>query len=526
MPTRRDILERGAGGTALAVSWPFSSLNDVPLFGSQTLTQLALANDSRIAPVEMLGAPAWVIRYSDSEDDDSTPKDMILSWLNESNDRQLVSEHDRLNAVTIAAPRAAVGTRLRDRAFGSGLQTLDDVESIDLVVRTSLPEPVELSDQSVAGFDLGVFEQLSLDVSSASTPDWSGLAFSEDASEATLQESRQLCNADASVLDRVDTSNVTVAVIDTGVTASTYLEDTDGNTRIMDASKNLRTGETVADDGLDVVASDDSSDHGTWVARCIAGLDPDGTYRGFADQAEVLAAKVLGSDGSGNTDDIIAGVELAIEQDADVACMSLGSPVWNQALADAISRAVDEGVFVSVATGNSRYSTTWVASPADSSGGFGVNATNVPESGVRDDTKVAYFGNIGPDPGTTDLSEGASTGAKPTLLAPGMAVDVGWVLSGTSMAAPHTDGAAAVLRAAEPSLSVQETWDRLVAAGYPLPNAGKTEGDRLVDLQAALNNVQPDDDPGDVRSDAASARDAFNEWYSSAQGGRFVGLFS
>jgi subtilisin family serine protease len=498
--------------------------------GSDTLSPLATANTDRFEPVEMYDNLAWVIRYNaDETTDDGTPlgKQTVLDWADSGDDRRVVSEHDTLDQITVSASRSDIGTRWRDRALGDGgLQAEPNIESIDLVVRMSRPEPVRLEDDSVAGYDLGTWNQFKFNVASVNTPDWSRLAFKEDAPTATLEESRQLCRADASVLDGVDTSGITVAVIDTGVSASSYLQDADGNTRILDASKNIRTGATVADDGLDAVASDDSSDHGPWVARCIAGRDSSGTYRGFADDADVLAAKVLGSDGSGNTDHIIAGVDLAIQEGADVACMSLGSPVWNEALADAIGRAVEEGVFVSIATGNSRYSTTWVASPADVSDGFGVNATNVPESGTRDETKVAYFGNIGPDPGTSDLSEGASNGAKPNLLAPGMAVDVGWTLSGTSMAAPHVAGAAAVLRASEPGLSVQETWNRLVETGHPLQHAGATEGARLLDLQAALNNTDPSDDPSEVRSDAAATRDAFNEWYSSAQGGRFAALFN
>jgi hypothetical protein len=94
------------------------------------------------------------------------------------------------------------------------------------------------------------------------------------------------------------------------------------------------------------------------------------------------------------------------------------------------------------------------------------------------------------------------------------------------MLVPDVTGAAAVLRASEPGLSVQETWDRLVETGYPLQHAGATEGARLLDLQAALNNTDPSDDPSEVRSDAAATRDAFNEWYSSAQGGRFAALFN
>jgi len=323
MTSRRQFLQ-GSSSIAAASAAPLNAISLDALFSSDTLSPLTTASTDRFDA----GRDAWGARVDRAL---SRPRGQrghaqgdCHRVAGDADDRDLVSEHDTLNMVTLSAPRDAIGTRLRDRAFGNGLQSLDAVESIDLVVRLQHPEPVSLDDADVAGYDLGGFQSFSQNIANVDTPDWSGLAFSEDAKKATLQESRQLCRADASVLDGVDTSPVTVAVIDSGVVPDSYLDDANGNTRLLDASTNLRTGETVGADGTDAVLADDSSEHGGWVARCIAARDSAGTYRGFADAADVLAAKVLGSDGSGNTDDIVAGVELAIDEGADVACMSLG----------------------------------------------------------------------------------------------------------------------------------------------------------------------------------------------------------
>ncbi len=90
--------------------------------------------------------------------------------------------------------------------------------------------------------------------------------------------------------------------------------------------------------------------HGTHVAGTIAGA-PDAGYGGVAPGAHLVALKVLGADGSGETSDVIAAIDWAIEHRVQyrlrVINLSLGHPVFesyrDDPLCQAVQRAVDAG---------------------------------------------------------------------------------------------------------------------------------------------------------------------------------------
>ena len=513
---RRDFLST-TGATAAAITTPsLIGPFDGRIGSSDTLTAAALNTEN----IKTFGDsnPSFVFFY-----EDDSARSSLESWVSSSKARELKRDHTTVGMMTISMPWSEVGVKQYSTGIGSydigldridgGAQALEYVDTIDANLVLSRPEPIdELGGTDMASLDLGFLEKASLFAETRSwnpTPEATGLAFDGDATEATLTESRTHVRADDTVLSGVDTSSTTVAVIDTGVNTGTNLPESRLHS---DSTGFANDGDPMySSDGTDAVADGDG--HGTWVAHCIAGSN------GFAPDATVLGLKVLGDDGSGQTADIVAGIEKAIDVGADVACLSLGSPQWSEALATALAEAREAGVFCAVAVGNDRYGSVWVASPADSSDGFPVQACNVPESGDRDETELAYFGNTGTDPGSTDLSGGESEGAVPLLAAPGMKVTIelpsgASTLSGTSMAAPHVSGGAAVLRAA--GHSVNETWDRLIEYAYPLPNAGATEAKHgLLDVKASLNATEPENEPGDVRTDEAAARDRFNEALSA-----------
>lgn len=105
----------------------------------------------------------------------------------------------------------------------------------------------------------------------------------------------------------------------------------------------------------------DRHGHGTHTASTFAG-----TAYGIAKNANIVAVKVLGSDGSGSTSGIIAGINYCV-QDAQqrgilgkaAMNLSLGGG-FSQANNDAVTRAQNAGIFVAVAAGNDNVSLTYV----------------------------------------------------------------------------------------------------------------------------------------------------------------------
>ncbi|MEV5316494.1 S8 family peptidase [Streptomyces sp. NPDC052687] len=238
-----------------------------------------------------------------------------------------------------------------------------------------------------------------------------------------------------------DGKGVTIAVLDTGVDA--------GHPDLKDqvvASKNF----TKAPD------AGDKFGHGTHVASIAAGTGAKsgGKYKGVAPGADILNGKVLDDNGSGDDSGILAGMEWATEQGADVINMSLGGP--DSPEVDPLEAAVDKlsaekGVLFAIAAGNSGPES--VGSPGTADAALTVGA-------VDDKDELADFSSTGPR-----LGDGA---IKPDVTAPGVditaasakgsviAQEVGekpagyLTISGTSMATPHVAGAAAILKQQHP----------------------------------------------------------------------------
>ena len=201
---------------------------------------------------------------------------------------------------------------------------------------------------------------------------------------------------------------VSVAVIDTGI---------DYTHQDLSA----RFGEVL---GINIPFPDsppfDDNGHGTHVAGTVAGSET-----GVAPGATLYAVKVLDAGGSGSEADVIAGLEWALEQGADIANLSLGSSGASHAFEDICRRAFDEGMLICAAAGNEGRGPSYPAS-------FGESVIAVTAIDRMDEH--AYFSNIYR---TNDIS------------APGVGiyscVPGGYDrLSGTSMATPHVSGALAL----------------------------------------------------------------------------------
>jgi subtilisin family serine protease len=240
---------------------------------------------------------------------------------------------------------------------------------------------------------------------------------------------------------------VKVAVLDTGVEAShPDLAGKIARFAEFDSKGNVsRTG---------VANARDEGGHGTHVCGTIAGGRESGRWIGMAPQCKLLVAKVLGKSG-GTDEQILAGIEWAVSNGADVINMSLGGLSFEPDVLDTYSAAIvaarSAGVSVIVAIGNDGAQVT--GSPGNDLFAVAVGASDVVDciaafSGGR--TQVIEKSNA------IDPSDLPFVYSKPDLCAPG--VDVfscsgkkSWAYeSGTSMACPHVAGAAALLLSKTP----------------------------------------------------------------------------
>ncbi|MEV5596569.1 S8 family peptidase [Streptomyces sp. NPDC052496] len=236
---------------------------------------------------------------------------------------------------------------------------------------------------------------------------------------------------------------VTAYVIDTGV--RTTHQDFEGR----------------ASSGFDAIDGDnDASDgngHGTHVAGTIAGK-----AHGVAKKAKIVAVRVLDDQGSGSTEQVVAGIDWVTKnhKGPSVANMSLGGGS-DEALDAAVQKAVASGVTFAVAAGNE-----------STDAGQGSPAR------VKEAITVASSTN------TDEQSDFSNFGSAVDLYAPGSDITSAWndsdqgtkTISGTSMATPHVAGAAAVYLSAhqdaEPDAVAQALTDGATPDKIKNPSEG------------------------------------------------------
>ncbi len=232
---------------------------------------------------------------------------------------------------------------------------------------------------------------------------------------------------------------VDVAVIDTGID----LKHPDLN---VVGGKNCVSGRSYAD----------GNGHGTHVAGTIAAKDDGDGVVGVAPGARLWAVRVLDDAGSGTTSSVMCGVDwvTANASTIEVANMSLGGSgtkpssgsacSTNDAYHDAICRSVEKGVAYVVAAGNS-------ATDAASSVPAAYDEV-ITVSALADFDGLA--GGLAAATCRTDADDTFASfsdyGTAVDLIAPGVCINSTWLggsyktISGTSMAAPHVAGAAAL----------------------------------------------------------------------------------
>lgn len=262
-------------------------------------------------------------------------------------------------------------------------------------------------------------------------------------------------------LDRVDQRalplNGNYVYNSTGAGVMSYIIDT-GISPHNEFSGRLAAGATAINDGR---GTTDCNGHGTHVAGTVGG-----TRYGVAKGTTLVPVRVLDCAGSGTNAGIIAGMDWVAGQsraNPRVANMSLGGGA-STAVDQAVTRMTNAGVTVVVAAGNESQNACNV-SPARASNAYTVGST------TNRDARSSF----------------SNFGSCVNIFAPGSSITSAWhtgssatnTISGTSMAAPHVAGAAALYLQrnvnASPAqvrsaLTNQSSTGRLTGIGTGSPN--------------------------------------------------------
>lgn len=232
------------------------------------------------------------------------------------------------------------------------------------------------------------------------------------------------------------------------------------------------------DDGDDPEKFNDYNGHGTHVAGIIAATKNDTGIVGAAPQADLLILKVLNQQGMGYPQWIVKAIEYAITQKVRIISMSLGSERADQNMYRAILQAVDAGISVVCAAGNSALERPDY--PAAFNESISVGAVDFTGKGAEFQTKNNEVDLTAPGVGILS--------AYPLDLVPDRSNPYK-ILSGTSMSAPHVSGALALLinhcqTAFRRQLTEAELYAQLVKRTIPLGGEKSLEGNGLLYLTA------------------------------------------
>jgi len=281
---------------------------------------------------------------------------------------------------------------------------------------------------------------------------------------------------------------VIVAVIDTGV----LLGHPDLAGRLVAGYDFISSASRAGDgDGIDPDPDDPgdgepevpSSFHGTHIAGTVAAASNNGIgVAGVAWSGRVMPLRALGV-GGGTTYDVIQSIRFAAglsndsgtvpDQRADVINLSLGGEGFSRAEADALRAARAAGVIVVAAAGNESSSEPFY--PAAHEGVVAVSATTITRELASYSNRGSWVDLAAPGGSVrTDINgDGFGDGVVSTI-----GDDSGGsirfrygILNGTSMAAPHVAGVAALMKSVHPALGPDE-FDAALRAGLLTDDGG------------------------------------------------------
>ena len=257
--------------------------------------------------------------------------------------------------------------------------------------------------------------------------------------------------------------------------------------------------------GYDFVDNDsnptDTNGHGTHVAGISAAVTNNAVgVAGMDWNARIMPIRVLNTQGSGWTSDIVDGINWSRQNGAKVLNMSLGGGSYSQSMQDAVNAAHGAGRLVVAAMGNDNTSTP--SYPAAYSNVLAVSAVG------PSDTKSS-FSNYGAHCDVAAPGGDMSYYHDPAGIYSTMPTYPVWLttnysyyqnydfLNGTSQASPYAAGLAALIWAAQPGLTPDEVQTIMEDTADDLGTAGWDQyyGHGRINAQAALQQSGPPDAP-------------------------------
>lgn len=251
----------------------------------------------------------------------------------------------------------------------------------------------------------------------------------------------------------------------------------------------------------------DDNGHGTFVAGVAAGngTSSNGKYKGIAPEASLIGVKVMDEDGSGNSSDIIAGMQWVADHHREyhirIMSLSLGAKPSDSRfdpLAAAVEAVWKKGIVVIAAAGNSGPKQSTIATPGISPMILTVGAVDDKRTPDYKDDAIANFSSRGPANGRQ---------IKPDLVAPGVNITAAKTdpeyhgglrggtmkepytqMSGTSVATPVVSGAAALLLSKNPNMTPTEIKQSMMQNAFNMGNVNKyAQGSGILDIRKCMN---------------------------------------